>query len=50
MSIVALHIRIQCSQRFKNVKVSCKFAAPSRIIKPCHKITINVLIKKERRS
>jgi len=44
MSIVVLHTRIQCSQRFENVIVGCKFTAPSRIIKTRHKITINVLI------
>jgi len=37
MSSVALHAQIQCSQRFKNVNVACKFTAPIWIIKTCHK-------------
>jgi len=36
MSIVAVHIRIQCSQCQHST-----FTAPSRIIKTCHRITIN---------
>src|SRR6218665_3295993 len=47
VSIVALHTRNQCSQRFINVNVAGRFTPPSRIIKTCLKITIEVLIKKE---
>ena len=36
MSLVALHTRIQCSQRFKNAN-ACKFTAPCRITKTCNK-------------